>query len=111
MLVHAANSEIATANDLGNQLGNGKNACANPAPQHNEACRNLREALARADTRYNWGHAMLGLGAAALVATGAYVFWPTPSPNETREHSRRTGTAVSVGYVPGQATISWLGSF
>lgn len=111
IFIHSANNEVSTANNLGKGLGNGKNECVSLNPQNAEACENLREANVRADSRYNWGHAMLGLGAAALVATGTYVFWPTTNPNEAKDYSGRTETTVTVGYAPGEGILSWLGRF
>ena len=108
ILIDAANKQVKTANRLSSELGNNIHECSVPAPP--PQCQGLYDANVSADARYNWGHAMLGLGAAALLATGTYIFWPSQDPKESKDHSGTHGT-VSLGYSAGRASIAWLGRF
>ncbi len=107
LLVDSANHQVAQANGFSDN--HAKNFCS--LTRNSPECQGLYENNARADARYNWGHAMLGVGAAALVATGTYLLWPTREPSEAKDHSGKAGATLSVGYAPGQGMISWLGQF
>jgi len=106
VLIHTANNRVATANSMSDSHTN-KAFCLN---QNSEECQNLRDANRSADMQYNWGHAMLGVGAAALLATGAYVLWPSSEAKDAKDRSGRKDT-VLLGYGAGQATVTWLGRF
>ena len=104
LLLSAANGEVDTANRLIAKIGSpGRcNGTLNVAD-----CTALHEANVRADTRYNWGHAMLGLGGAALLATVGYVLWPTASAN----HANAKTMPIFVDYEQGRASLSWVSRF
>lgn len=105
-LIASANSQVSEADDIKrNRLSNvAPNFCAVNAG--NADCYNLHAANERADTRYNWGHAMLGVGSVSLLATAAYVLWP--HSNESVQTSRQSLRlpSVSLDVRPGASTFT-----
>ena len=105
LLLGAAHSEVEKANGYMSQIRTGR--C--PSDAYTVECNNLHEANVRADTRYNWGYAMLGVGAAALLVTAGYVLWPTPTSG--RVGSRVIPTLIAFEYAPGHGSLTWVGQF
>jgi hypothetical protein len=103
LLLSAAHSQVQSANGYIAAIGN--DHC--PSRTHDSECQALHEANVRADARYNWGHAMLGVGAAALLTTVGYVLWPKSS---SAGHSA-TAASIRLDCERGSAVLSWLGDF
>ena len=104
LLLSAAHSEASKANGLMRQIPKG---C--PSTVNDAECTALHEANARADTRYNWGYAMLGVGAAALLTTAGYVLWPRATSD--RSSARQSRGSFGFEYVPGRGSLTWLTRF
>ncbi len=105
LLLSAAHSEVEKANGYMSQIPTGH--CSTVA--YTVECDNLHEANVRADTRYNWGYAMLGVGAAALLATAGYVLWPTSTSGGAG--FRGIPTSIAFEYAPGHGLLAWVGQF
>jgi len=110
LLLHAASDEVDSANQLKGEIrstnsGNTDGRCPQVAPA---ACAELVAANQRADTRYNWGYAMLGLGGASLVATATYIFWPSSHSNGRRgsNNSRVPSVGFDVQQQSGRVSLS-----
>ncbi len=103
LLLSAAHSQVQSANGYIAAIGN--DHC--PSTTHDAECQALHEANVQADARYNWGHAMLGVGAAALLTTVGYVLWPqSSSPGDSAG-----ATSIRLDCERGSAVVSWLRSF
>ncbi len=108
LLLKAARNDVETANGLMAKIGNGN--CISPGQKADE-CNALYDANVRADTRYNWGHAMLGVGAVAVLATVTYALWPVTNSNHFATNSVEKFRSIAVGYGAGRGMISWGGDF
>ncbi len=75
-------------------------------------CKQLIDALERADRRYNWSHVTLGVGAVSLVATLVYGFWPVK-----RSHSLMKSSAgdqrlpIEIQATPGSGMFTLRATF
>ena len=107
LLISAANGEVGTAKHLISSIGAG--TCG--AGTHNPVeCQSLRDANQRADTRYNWGYAMLGVGGVSLLATLGYVLWPS-SAKPTSGLLSVEHACVGLGIQRDGGRVEWTGQF
>jgi len=107
LLISAANDEVGTANQLISSIGSG--TCG--AGTHNPVeCQSLHDANQRADTRYNWGYAMLGAGGVSLLATLGYVLWPSSTKPASALRSA-DHTSVGFGFQRDGGRVEWTGQF
>lgn len=107
LFLNAAHNSVDTAQGLQTKIGT--NGCLTSG--HESECKALYDANARADTRYDWGHAMLGAGGVALVATVTYALWPANGESRSAKITGRNMRLVNFGFEKGQGMISWVEKF
>jgi|GEM_PF-2313061 len=106
LFLNAAHNSVQTAQGIAARIPTG---CLTSG--HESECRSLYDANARADTRYDWGYAMLGVGGVALVATVTYALWPINSESRAAKITGRKLWPVNFDIGKGQGMISWVKRF
>ena len=107
LFLSAAHNEVETADSLIGAIGSG--SC--PSSIYAADCRALRDANVRADARYNWGHAMLGVGGAATLVSMGYLLWPVSNTSHSANNSGVKAKPIARGLSVGQGMVSWVCNF
>jgi tetratricopeptide (TPR) repeat protein len=84
LFLESAHNAVNTAEGISARVGPSGCSAGAPNPANSLDCQALYDANARADKRYNWGYAMLGVGVAALAGSLTYAFWPSQDSSVTR---------------------------
>jgi hypothetical protein len=104
-LLSSAHNAVEDANHLRNQVtvctGN-----ANP-----DQCKQLLDTLRRADSRTNWGYAMLGVGGVSLAATLVYGLWPLSHGHSGKAGALHKHAPVDIQASPANVLVTLSAKF
>ena len=106
-LLSSAHHSVDHSNDLMSQIPN-KNCTGNANP---DLCQQLLDAQKRADSRFNWGYAMLGVGGVSLAATIVYGLWPASRSRRDSGGTLDRQVPVDIQVASGRGIVTLKANF